>query len=84
MYLFLAQNFFFLEMTDELIMPEPSGSGTTSNSSGTEIIPGPSTTESFSSPRQSAITSYFNKTRPLDVNHQKRIDQQLTKMIVKG
>lgn len=65
-------------------MPEPSGSGTTLNPSGIEIIPGPFTTETFARQGQSTISSYFNKTKPLDVNHQKRIDQQLTKMIVKG
>lgn len=33
---------------------------------------------------QSSISTYFNQTRPLNVNNQKRIDHQLTKMIVKG
>jgi len=33
---------------------------------------------------QSSISTYFNQTRPLNVNNQKRIDHQLTKIIVKG
>lgn len=70
--------------------PGPSGSVTALGSSmslGAPVpfesvtTPGPSR---YNREVQSKVSSYFRNTRPLDVNHQKRIDHQLSKMIVKG
>lgn len=45
---------------------------------------GPSGTSRHRINGQSTLSSYFSNTKPLNFNHQKRVDQQLIKMIVKG
>ncbi|KAL4141993.1 hypothetical protein QTP88_004525 [Uroleucon formosanum] len=75
-----------LKMIDDPIMP------------GSESIQGPSRTDTVSHiatgrlsgisrhrlDGQSTISSYFSNTKPLNINQQKRVDQQLIKIIVKG
>ena len=65
---------------------------------GSESIQGPCRTETVSHittgrpsgisrhrfDGHSTISSYFSYTKPLNVNQQKRVDQQLINMIVKG
>lgn len=67
-------------------------------SSVSETTQGPSRSQTFAHPiiaelsvisrqytkRQNTIPNYFSSTKPLNVNQQKRIDEQLTKIIVKG
>lgn len=78
-----------LECTDEPNEPGPSRSdttpGTTENrdSSALGVVSVPPNT-SRQRKGQATISGYLSHTRPLNVNHQKRIDHQLTKMIVKG
>jgi len=65
----------------------PSTSLSTQGPSTSETVPqttsGPSRTSRHHTNGQTTLSGYFNQTKPLNVNHQKRIDHQLMKMIVK-